>query len=221
MAVRTNGRASTPSDEERWEQALSIAQGTPTPPALDRQRRRRRDVLLWLIGLLAAASAAGFVAGLLFPDAFGGPAGNSADSDQRDAVVLVTVLVGFAVEAVGIAMLVRARQWGARWRSPVAVLTRTQRRLVLREVRGRVPAHQDHLPVSLDLARRLVSTDGLLVMFAGFSIMQLGRLVDQSGLVSTLWTSGVLALFLVAAVLVLRDRLRAQRFLDRHVPSDG
>ena len=206
------------TDEERWEQALSIARGTPSPPALDRQRRSRRNLLVWGSVLVVVCVAAGAVAGFLF----GGSDSPRGDDDGwrllPEPWSLVAFVVGLGLEVTGFVLLVRAGQWGARWKTAVSVLTRAQRRSVLRQMRGRAPVVPEQLPVVVDLARRVVLMDRLLLVFAGLVVLQTGNIGDEPVWLLVLLLLGVVAVT-VGAVALLVERRRALRFLQQHAPS--
>lgn len=128
---------------------------------------------------------------------------------------LVAVAAGLVLEVTGLVLVVRAGQWGARWKAASSVLTRAQRRGVLRQMRGRAPVVPEQLPVVVDVARRVVLTDRFLVVLAGLVILQLGNLGDQPVWLLALMVISVVCVTAGACVFLV-DRRRALRFLERH-----
>lgn len=213
MAVRATGRAGAVSDEERWDQAASIARGLPTPAALGRRRRAARRYLLVLSGALVAGAATGGAVGWWTASR---SSGQELVEDTGPGWLHWTGLgAGIVLVIIGVFLAVRAKQWGSAWKAPTTVLTRRQRREAVREMRGRTPAAAEHLPVVLDLARRWTATDGVILIFAGNSVLQLSLVADQPrplGLVNAL----AAVAFLAGIARFLLERRRAQRFLERH-----
>jgi hypothetical protein len=102
------------------------------------------------------------------------------------------------------------------WRRPIDVLTRRQRKELLRGVRGQAPVAPERLPLARHLAELL-----LLQRFAVMPQVALG--VNFLGLWiadPTDWTLGVICLFAVMLVVYGlyfgREGVRMRRFLDEH-----
>ena len=121
------------TDEERWAQAESILANNPTPTAAARVRRVRAMLWLSVAGLLVLGLAVGVLAVVLF-----GHGRHRAPEVPawQEITGLAVQLAGMVIEITGLVLLVRRRQWGARWRTPTAVLNRAQRRSLVRQIAG-------------------------------------------------------------------------------------
>lgn len=204
------------TDEERWKQAVSLALRSPSPAALDRRRRGARRYLLTVGSVLAVCAVVGGLVGWWTAAGSGraAPAGDASPGWLHRTVFGAAVLL----VVVGIVLATRARQWGNAWKAPTMALTRRQRREALRQVRGKAPVVPEHLPVVLDLARRLAATEGAVFIFAGNAVLQLSLVGDRPWPLALVSAAAALA-FLVVVGQLLVERRRAQRFLDRHPPS--
>ncbi|MGZ4572223.1 MAG: hypothetical protein ACXVXU_15235, partial [Blastococcus sp.] len=162
------GTAGAGTDEERWAQAESILANNPTPSAQAQVRRVRTMLWLLLVGTMVLGLGLGVLAVVLFGH---GHHRTSHVPAWQEITGLAVELAGVVVEIAGIVTLRRRRQWGARWRAPTAVLTRAQRRSLVKQVRGRIPAEPARLPLTRDLAGRLADQRGLLVLYVGIAIV--------------------------------------------------
>ena len=174
------GSAGAETDEERWAQAESILAENPTPSATARIRRVRTMLWLFVVGTTVLGLAIGVLAVVLFGH---GRHRATEVPAWQEITGLAVQAAGIAVEIAGIVILRRRRQWGARWRTPTAVLSRAQRRSLVRQVRGRIPAEPSRLRLTRDLAGRLVDQRGLLVLFVGIALVNVGQtIVHPAGL---------------------------------------
>jgi MFS family permease len=218
--------AVTSTDDERWVEANSILGRYTTPSAAARQRRRRRTIWLIILGTALVGGVAGGVAGALV-----GSGGHAAHTNEPSTWQYV---LGFALSGIGlvggvvsVVSLIRAGQWGAAWRSPTTVLTRQQRKQLLREVRGQEPLDPTHLALARDLARRLVIQRRQALLWASLVLLWLGQAIVFPDLLHLILFGGVVLLWAIAIPQMLRQSNRAQRFLDRHDahfpedPADG
>lgn len=205
----------TSADDERWVEANSILGRYPTPSAAARQRKRRRTIWLIVLGTaLVAGVAGGFAAALV------GSGGHSAHTNEPSTGQYV---LGFGLSGIGLVggvaslgSLIRAGQWGAAWRSPTTVLTRQQRKQLLREVRGQEPLTPAHLFLARDLARRLVIQRRQALLWASLVLLWVGQAVVFPDLVHLVLFGGMALLWAIAVPQMLRESHRAQRFLDRN-----
>lgn len=213
MAVRAARGAQAVSDEERWQQAVDLARGRPNPAALSGRRRAARRILLWAAAVAVLSAAAGAVVGWLSASE---DVGGSAAGAGPEWLRWAAFGLGLLLVVVGAVLGVRAGNWGGAWRAPTTVLTRRQRREAVREMRGKVPACPEHLPVVLDLARRWSATEGFVLVLAGNCAIQLSALVDHRPRPLQLLSAAAAVIFLWLAGAGLVERRRAQRFLDEH-----
>ncbi|MGZ4509659.1 MAG: hypothetical protein ACXVX0_20640 [Blastococcus sp.] len=207
------GTAGAGTDEERWAQAESILANNPTPSAEARIRRVRTMLWLFVVGMLVLGLAVGVLAVVLFGH---GRHRASSVPAWQEITGLAVQLTGTVIEIVGIVTLRRRRQWGTRWRAPTAVLTRAQRRSLVRQVRGRIPAEPARLPLTRDLAGRLVDQRGLLVLYVGIAIVNVGQTIVHPTAFRVGLTVVVLVVYGVVIPLMRREQRRARRFLAEH-----
>jgi hypothetical protein len=207
------GSAGAVTDEERWAQAESILANNPTPSAEARTRRVRTMVWLSVVGVVVLSAAVGVLAAVLFGHGHHRPSHVPA---WQEITGLTVQLAGVAVEIAGFVILRRRRQWGARWRTPTAVLTRAQRRSLVQQVRGRIPAEPARLRLTRDLAGRLLDQRGVLVLYVGIAIVNVGQTILHPTAFRIGLSVVLLVLYAVVIPLGRRQRRQAQRFLAEH-----
>ena len=213
--------APSASDEERWVEAQSILDRTPTESAQQRLRRAQRNRWLLVIGLTTGLIALSFAGVLLFREGF--------TSDAEEEVSTARAVAGFSLSGLGLILMFVGLIWQIRavrrargYGGPMHVLTRRQQKELLAQIRGRSPVQPERLPLSRHLAEllqaqrlSLVPSAGLLVNFVGLWI--------ASPSTWRLVTIGIFAPVLILGAVVFRRQSRhVRRFLDTHPdPSEG
>ena len=210
--------ASPTDDEARWVEAQSILDRAPTEAAAQRLRQARRKRWLLVAGLvlLSLALAALFAVLLLDPQ---------PESDED--VPTWRAVVGFTIGGLGLLFMVaalvvqfRALRRNRAWGSPMYVLTRQQRKELLRQVRGQAELIYERIPLARHLAELLLSQRLVLAVQAGLLVSQAGLWIADRE-TYRLVIVGILGLsVLVAGVLLQRETRRARRFLETH-PAVG
>lgn len=200
------------SDDERWAAATSVLEQAPTATA--QQRLRRHRVLTWafVISVLLVAAAVALLVVVLLDH--GGPGAGPAR--WREVTGLVLSGVGLVVLVVGAVIGWRAGVWRGAWSQPAAVLSRAQRRALVAQVRGRVPADPVRLPLARSVAERLVLQRHLLLFWVGLMLQQVGRALSSTGVVDLSLVAVAVVAYLVGVVLMTRDARRADQFLRQH-----
>lgn len=198
-------------DERRWAEAESILRRRPTPSAQNRVRRRRRLVLLGLCGALLLGALAGAVIAA-FTD--GRTSGTTAPTWN---VIAGLVCVGLSLVLIIWVVVVQIRSgvWGGVWRSPTVALTRSQRKDLFAQVRGKRPADPARLPLSRDLARRLVLQQRTIALFAALMLQWVGQTLTAPDMFHLVGIGVFLLLSIVAIPIIIRDTGRAKRFLAK------
>lgn len=208
----------TTDDERRWGEAEAILNQSGDPVVARAVKRRRTRTWLLLVAAVVVSLLIAGVLGFVLAGSASDTGTAADDSDPLWAVVLVLAALTFGAGLIvmGIVRLARDGQWGARWRAPTSVLTRSQRKQLRRQVVGQQPVDPAHLPLARDLAERTTRMTGLMMIFAGTAITQLGQAVTAS----RPWQQGVAASAVVmiaaAALAMRRDTRRARRFLTDH-----
>lgn len=202
-------------DDARWAQAQSILDEQPTHEASEHLRRRRRLVLAALLGLAVAGVAVGV---LVFALASGEGGLERADPPVWQEVTgLVVQGIGLVIEGYGLVVMLRAGLWRKnRWSVPAAVLTRAQRRSLLDQVRGRSAVDPDRLALVRDTARQMLRQRGLLALFVGILLLQVGGALSSPALWRTLVAGAFVVSYAVLFGVIERNARLAQRFLDAH-----
>jgi protein-S-isoprenylcysteine O-methyltransferase Ste14 len=210
------GELAGAQDDERWAQAQSVLDQQPTREADQRLRRSRRLVWTGIAGVLMVGVAVGVLVSVLVS----GSGGNADDLDPPVGQVvsgMVVQGVGALVEIVGIVVMWRAGMFRKdRWSIPGAVLTRTQRTTLLRQVQGRVPMDPRRLPLARDVARRLVVQRAQLLLLVGLLLLQLGQAIASPSLWRSVLAGALVVLYAVLLGQVERNARRAGRFLTEH-----
>jgi hypothetical protein len=211
----------TDTDEDRWAEAQSILDRTPTESAAWRLRRAQRNRWLLVVGLAVGVTAVAVAVAFLLLD--------GSTPDRAREVSTARAVVGFSLSGLGLVLMVvglvlqiRAGRRVRGYSSPVHVLTRRQQKELLAQVRGRAPVQPERIGLARHLAGVLQAQQlglmppaGLLVNFVGLWI--------ASPSTWRLVTIGIFApVLLVGAVLLRRESRRLRRFLATHPdPSAG
>jgi protein-S-isoprenylcysteine O-methyltransferase Ste14 len=207
----------------RWATAEALARGDGSPDVTAGiHRRRTRTWLLiatFIATLIALTAAAGFLFARHQPDE-PAPATDPSDPLWAEITGLTLAVVGLLLIGFGIWQMVRAGSFGNRWHAPASVLTWAERRELRREVLGRRPLDPAHLLVARDLAQRMTRTNGMLAMYSGFLLGQVGQNLSSPHPWRLALLAVVTLLFSIAGLLTRRDVGRARAFLDQHLLSN-
>jgi hypothetical protein len=199
------------TDDDRWVRAQSVLVRVPTESTqrLLRGAGRRRLLLVVSIGLAVPALAL-FTVLVLRPDSFG----------EHVHVPTWRAAVGFSVAGLGLVLMVvttvvqfRAMRPLNAWRGPMNVLTRAQRKELLRQVRGRAPVPPGRVPLARHLAELLLLQRFAVLPQVGLMVSFLGQwIADPTDF--RLWFTAFFALALVVfGFLFRRESVRMRRFL--------
>ena len=208
-------------DEARWAEAESMLAGTTSAEAQRRGRRLRNRLLLIVLGAFVLSIALGFLVALIFGSHH--HQHRSADSTSWLHVAgLVASSCGLIVEIVALVKMVRSRQRGSAWRSPMLVLTRRQRRSLVQQIRGKRPVDPARLALTRYVAERWEGqSPQIFLVFVGAAMIGVGNvLITPNGFHYGL--AVYLAVLLVLMfVLWERQRRQARRFLEEHPAPEG
>jgi hypothetical protein len=93
-----------------------------------------------------------------------------------------------------------------------------QHRVLLAQVTGRVPADPARLPLTRNMAERMLLQRQMRLVWVGLCLQQVGRAVRSTGAVSLTPTAATLMAYLIGLLLLGRAARRAGRFL-RDLPA--
>jgi hypothetical protein len=201
-------------DQERWLAAQRVLTGSIDPGLRRRQRRKRWTVVALALGVILLSLAVGVGAVALLGGHRHGV--EPTVPTWREAVAGTLALCGAAAAGVGLVKLFRANGAGTRWNSPQAMLSRRQRRDLLRQVRGQAPVDPAHLLLTVHTARLLARQRPVLLLALGLVLLQAAGAVDSGKPWRVGLASGGAVAMAACAVLVERDVRRARRFLAQH-----
>jgi hypothetical protein len=213
-------RAVTPEtvdDEARWAEAQSLLDRTPTESAEQRLRRwRQLRVLLVATGLLLGAAVA-VVLAVLFNGTF---EGHPTEVPTWQTVIGFSIAgAGLVLQVFGVVMLWRTNRRLRAWSSPLSALTRSQRKELLAQVRGRRPVQPARAPLARLLAEQLANQRTVMTANLGLGILFVGQWIADP----TLWRMAIAVAFGATLVVgwpfVQREASRARRFLEEHPPA--
>ena len=111
--------------------------------------------------LILAGTVSALIASLLLHSS---PSRSAPVAGWRDDVGLAITAAGLLTEVVGIIAIVPSALWGARWRSPAAVLTRRRRRSPTRQALGKMPVESQKLLLVRDLAETSSASRVLILL---------------------------------------------------------
>ncbi|MGY2066704.1 hypothetical protein [Blastococcus sp. SYSU DS0619] len=207
-------------DETRWSEARSLLDDVPTESA-DRRARRslRTRILIGLgVGLFVGAPLGIGVAWL---------ADRSGDGATSAGAPLWQEITGLAVAGAGLLVLFggvvaqfRANRRMRAWRSPLAVLTKAQRKELLAVVRGRGDLRPDRLPLARHLASNLLDQRALVYLLGGQAVLWVGLLIAFPSWLRAAAAVVLVALTVVGVPFMRRQERQARRFLAEHPEPD-
>ena len=129
------------------------------------------------------------------------------------------MLVGIVVIVVGIVRLVRSGQLGAGMRSPLRSMSRPDRRQIRRRALGVEPTPPDEIDRTRDVAELISRQRGLLVLYLGLIVTGVAQALVATTRVLAVIGVGLVVVWSLSLVLILRDARRAERFLAAHLPA--
>jgi hypothetical protein len=204
-------------DETRWAEAQSLLDRTPTESAEQRLRRWRQLRILFIATVLVLGAAVGVVLTVLFNGTF--------KSEASEVPTWQTVMgfsiagAGLVLQVFGVVTLWRTNRRLRAWSSPLSALTRSQRKELLAQVRGRHPVQSARVPLARLLAEQLANQRTVMTANLGLGILFVGQWIADP----TLWRTVIAVAFGAILVggwpFVQRDARRAQRFLEEHPPA--
>ena len=208
-----SGVAEATGDEERWAEARSLLDRTPTESAEQRLRRWRRHRVVALAALLLVSAAVGVILAVLV----GGVASDASEAPAWPQVTgFVIAAAGLALQLSGVVAAVRGNRRLRVWRSPVAVLTRAQRKQLVAQVRGRRPVDPDRLPLARLLAEQLVAQRNGMLANLGLEVAFVGLWMATPSTGRAVIAVGYGLLLAVLWPFLQRDTRAARRFLATH-----
>lgn len=201
-------------DEGRWAQAQSILDRVPTESAERRLRRWRQLRVLFVTAVILSATVVAVVAFVLFR---GTVEPQSPEVPTWQAVIGFTIAgAGLLLQAFGVVAAWRTNQRLQAWRSPLAPLTRSQRKELLAQVRGLRPIEPPRVRLARILAEQMVSQGALVVAYLGMGIAFIGQWIASPAVWRAVGTIGYGLVLPIAWVYMERDARRARRFLQEH-----
>jgi hypothetical protein len=207
-------RNSLTDDAARWAEAQSILDRTPTGSAEARLRRARRNRWLLIVGFVLVSIAVGILVAALVID---------PRPDLHEDVPVWRSVTGFTISGLALVFMATGlviqyrRLWRARaWGSPMYVLTRRQRKELLRQVRGQEPVAPERIPLARHLAELLL-LQGLALSVQAALMASFVGLWIADGRTYRLVFIGIFAVVLPwAGIVFRREHRRARRFLETH-----
>jgi len=216
--VTMSGAGPDRSDQQRAVAALNLAGGGDSAGAQQLlQRSKTRAIRLRIVLVLGSMLVGGAIA-LIFGDR-GRSSDGSSVAHWRTVAGTALLIAGFLLEIVVIVAQVRSGQFKAGWRSPSLVLTRSQRRGVLRQIRGRAAVDESMLPVSRQHAELLYKSRSIIGLFVALPLVLLGQALPQNAPFRWWLAIGTIVVYLALIVVTYRDSARAKRFLMNY-PHD-
>ncbi|MDP5182080.1 hypothetical protein QOZ88_05475 [Blastococcus sp. BMG 814] len=200
-------------DDARWAEAQRVLDGLPSEALEARVRRWRWLTILLVVGLLLLSVAFAFAVAAWAGDE---PPATEDEPLWREIAALAVAASALVLVAVGSIVQWRVTRRLGGLRSPLTVLDRRQRKLLLQELRGTVPVEPEHVPLVRHLAERLAAQQWLLIFQLGLLLMFVGQFIGSP----SAWRLGFVVVFglgiAVVAPLVRRDERQARRFLAEH-----
>ena len=205
--------------QKRLAAALDLADGGGDADAQELLQRRKTRAIRYRIVLMLGSLVIGAVLGFAFSHRGTTMSRGSSVAHWRTVAGPALMVAGLLIEVVVIVARVRAGQFTSGWRSPSLVLTRGQRRQILRQIRGRMRVDETMLPVSRNLAELLRRQRSLIGLYIALPMVFLGQALPHN--VPFRWWLAITLIAVCAAssVQMFRDSARAERFLQHTNPT--
>jgi hypothetical protein len=190
------------SDTQRWADAESILDGSPSEFAVHQLRhyQRRLRTLIWsLAGFFVLVVAASVVVVVVFGHHHGHHAAARSRAPVWQAIGGLGVTgAGIVVLIVGLVGYFRSGGWRDAWRSPALVLTRAQRRQLSAQIRGRAPLEPDRVRVAryvTELAAGPRARKFFAFLLTGVVLELIGQLISMPGTGRLIYTGVALVVY--------------------------
>jgi hypothetical protein len=123
---------------------------------------------------------------------------------------------GLVLQGFGVVMLWRANRRLQAWSSPLAVLTRPQRKGLLAQVRGVQPIESARVPLARRVAEQRIGQRHAITSNLGLGIAFAGQWIATPSTWRAVLTVVYGLLLAVNGPFIQRDARRARRFLEQH-----
>ena len=208
----------------RWTEALNLLHHTGNAATKRHLRHQRRTSLFIVAGLVLVLAL-----GTRFLGSRVTQPGRHATHRHFSHPPVWQGALGLALSVCGLALLIlgmvkRLRSGGflSDWSAPIVVLSQSQRRLLVRQATGKVPADPELLPLARDVARRLVRAERLSRFgVGGVALGLIGQVLLLARLPFALVAGGFLLVLAIAARLAHKRAGRAELFLRNHPPAEA
>ena len=131
---------------------MNLAAGGGNPTAEELLQRRKIKAMRVRIVVVLGTVIIGVALGSAFRHRGATTSHGSGVAHWRTVAGPALLIAGLLLETVVIVSRIRSGQFKAGWRSPTFVLSRPQRRQILRQIRGRADVDESMVPVSRRLA---------------------------------------------------------------------
>jgi hypothetical protein len=213
-----SGAVSKQGDQARAAAALNLAGGGDSAGAQDMLQRSKTRAIRTRIVVVLGCMLIGGAVGLTLGDRGRASVGTSV-AHWRTVAGPALSIVALLLELVVIVARVRSGQFKAGWRSPTLALSRSQRRGVMRQIRGRVAVDETMLPVSRHLAELLRQNRSIVGLFVAVPLIFVGQALPHNAPFRWWLATFMVIVYLVLIIFMYRDSARAERFLT-HYPQD-
>ena len=153
--------------------ALDLSRGGGNASTQDLLQRGKTRAIRGRIVLILVMLPVGVVIGVMWGGRVRSPHGSSV-AHWRTVAGPALLIIGLLLEIIVIVTRIRSGQFKAGWRSPHLVLSRPQRRQILRQIRGRAPVDPSTLPVARHVAELLRRQRSYIALLLALSLILLG-----------------------------------------------
>lgn len=210
-------------NQERAAAALNLVDGGGDSAAHELLQRRKTRAIRYRILLVLGSLIVGAASGVAFGHRGATMSHGSSVAHWRTVAGPALLIAGVLLEVVVFVARFRSGQFRAGWRSPSLVLSRGQRRQILKQIRGRIDVDESMLPVSRHLAELLRRQRSLIALLAAVAMITFGQALPHNVPFRWWLAIAVVVLLAVSSVQMFRDSSRAERFLQQtkqHSTSD-
>jgi len=208
---------STTDDEARWAEAQSLLDRLPTESAEERLRRWRRRMVLLVVAVGLGGAAVGLVVVLLFR----GTLTHRVETPLWQEITgLVVMGLALVLMIAGLVVQLRGNRRLTVWRTPLAPLTRAQRKELADAVKGKASVRDERLSLARYMAEVVLHQRTQLTGQVGLLLLFVGQWLTSPSVVRLGIVAGYGVLLAVAVPFLRRSASRAQRFLEAHPTPD-
>ena len=198
--------------DARWDAAAKLASGIVD----EKFRSRRRKTVAWISALIVACMLVGVAFGLWLLSNDGDETTRNDSMESRLVMQFIFLGLGLVVGIGGFIWARRSGRYITRWRAVISPLNLREKKSVRRQLAGKDPADEEHLPVLLAIAQQNQRvTQGIAPIYAALLLFNVAQSFTAPSWF-IYFTLVIAVLFIVAGAQLAVAYRRTNAFIRAH-----